>query len=113
MEFFQATPVTRTWPFESIIALTYQANKVQYQKNQCIYNAGDSCDNIYFIKEGEVEIVKEATFDDEAVNKKVQNRLHLNLDKAKLSHVNAIWKQQYSKCKVQQVTVNLNSLLNV
>lgn len=49
--------------------------------------------------------------DDDASNKKMQARLHLNLDKAKLSHVNAIWKQQYSKLKVQQVAVSISLLL--
>lgn len=107
VEFFQATPVTSKWPFESVIALSYLSKRAQYQKNQCIYDIGDPCDNIYFIKDGEVEIVKEAIFDDEAASKKMQNRLHLNLDKAKLSHVNAIWKQQYSKLKVQQVALAL------
>ena len=58
VEFFQATSLTSDWPLESIIGLIYQTRIENYKRNQIIYDIGDPCSFMYFVKEGEVEVMK-------------------------------------------------------
>lgn len=46
----------KNWNSESFVSLMYQSTLTTYKRNDVVYNIGDPCDFIYFIKQGEVEV---------------------------------------------------------
>lgn len=56
LDFFETIPSMLNWNSESLVSLMYQSTLTTYKRNDVVYNIGDPCDFIYFVKQGEVEV---------------------------------------------------------
>jgi len=57
LEFFKSIPLTKEWSNMSLISLLRQCKTLQLIKNNVVYNIGDQVDCVYFIKQGEIEVI--------------------------------------------------------
>ena len=58
IKFMQQLVYFKSWSRVSLVRIAYNFQYKKYKRNQYIYHEGDECDGIYFIKDGEITIVK-------------------------------------------------------
>lgn len=57
LKFIKSVPITKEWPHANIAGLLRHAKPLQLTRNYVFYNIGDPVEYIYFIKQGEVEVI--------------------------------------------------------
>jgi CRP-like cAMP-binding protein len=57
IEFLKTLLPFKGWPKGNLDQIFYQLEERVYKKGQVIYKEGDEADRIFFIREGEVEVV--------------------------------------------------------
>ncbi len=57
VEFLKKVSIFADWPFSKIIAFLQLLQEKKLNKNDLVFKEDDSADFIYFIKEGEIEVL--------------------------------------------------------
>jgi CRP-like cAMP-binding protein len=56
LNFFKSTPLTKDWPSSSLVGMMRHSKVYNMAVNNVVYDFGDPSNQIYFIKQGEVEV---------------------------------------------------------
>ncbi len=51
-------------PNNKILDILYECKVIKLMKNNLVYDIGDSVESIYFVKEGEIELLKFISLDE-------------------------------------------------
>jgi len=55
-QFFKTFSFVKGWHSENIMGLMRQLKPIKAKRNYVVYDYGDSCDNLYIVHHGEVEV---------------------------------------------------------
>jgi CRP-like cAMP-binding protein len=58
IDFFKAVPVFSNWTRQSIGKLSYYFKEVEYSRNSYVYREEDLPDSVYFVKQGDFNLLK-------------------------------------------------------
>ena len=109
LKFFQSLPMMEGWPIWNLSEIVKEASCLELEKRQTVFKAGDPVDDIYFIKEGEVELSKEVEFkypeDIGSFSSSPEFRRDWN-ERTRISSLSKIWKEKQTKKQKLPVTTS-------
>ncbi len=64
LNFMQKYSLFRGMPNNKIMDILYECKTIKFNKNNIVYDIGDPVECIYFVREGEIELLKFISLDD-------------------------------------------------
>jgi len=58
LDFIKCVNIFQHWRMNALPSVILNSQTVEFKRKQIIFREGDPCDRIYFIKKGEVELIK-------------------------------------------------------
>ena len=69
IEFLRKMPIFERWSNSNLNILLYYCEEKTFPKNTILFKEGDPSGHVFFIREGEVEVIKEKSYNNNNYNK--------------------------------------------
>ena len=102
-------PLTQDWPIWNVSAIAKDAEQLEFKRGQTIFHQGDVANHFYFVKSGEVELLKDAPFNPLerfTLNSMSARGRYKSLEQKNLGHLNKYWRDDKHRFEVNRDKVS-------